>query len=230
MNTLHILLIILCLYFLLQNNYEYFYPSITMTKLNKDLLDNPNRKLNLNTQINKDEFLYYDLASPINLNNQTNININNDKIKRLLTQQLNKILIIINKNISPLVFNKSLQPIKQSILDKSNDSKIIPYIKYLNNVFVNHNLFIKGKNNVIEYKTDNEIKYDFDLLIDYKIINNTNPLEVYYNDIIISCSIIIKRQYNNEDDFFSKNNNNNINIYVSKLFLRGFNKKYINDN
>lgn len=230
MNSFYILLILLCLFLLFCNNKEFFLPSITMIKNNYDSLNKPNNKLNLNTKINNNDFLYYDLASPININNQLNINLYNDKIKTKITKILNDILIIINKDITPFDFNKSLQPITKSILTSNDDHKIISYIKYLNNIFINNNIFIKGKNNVIEYKTDNEIKYDFDLLIDYKILNNENPLEIYYNDIIIGCSIIIKRQYNNEDNFFAKDKKEDMNIYVSKLYLRGLNKKYLNDN
>jgi len=230
MNYLYITLIFFCLYLLYCNNNEYFFPSINMLKNNIDSLDKPNNKLNLNTIINNNDFLYYDLASPININNQLNINLYDDKIKRKITKLLNDILIIINKNISPINFNKSLQPVKQSNLTKKNDDKVLSYIKYLNNIFINYNIFIKGKNNVIEYKTDNEIKYDFDLLVDFKILNNDNPLEIFYNDIIIGCSIIIKRLYNNENNFFARDKQEDINIYVSKLYLRGLNKKYLNNN
>ena len=230
MKRLVYLFLIIIIIYIFNNNTEYFFPSITMKKLDLDQLDKPNNKLNLNTIINEDEFLYYDMNSQLNMNNQTNLNTNNDKLKLLINKELKNILIIINKNISPIKFNTSLQPVKKTILNNKNDHIILPYLKYLNNIFINHSLFITGKNNIIEYKTENEIKYDFDLLLDYKILNNDNPLEIYYKDIIITCSIIIKKLYNNEDEFYSLDKKHNMNIYVSNLILKGLNKKYINDN
>ena len=104
-----------------------------------------------------------------------------------------------------------------------------PYIKYLNEIFKRYNIYIRGINNIIEKKTEEMINYNFDILIDYKILTNDNPLEIIYNDILLNCNIIIQKMYNNEDLFFSKDKNNNFNIFISNIFIYGIHKNNLSN-
>ena len=223
-----IIVIILILYFY---NYiflinENFFQSIRILNDKNNLLNVNKTNIHDNIllkDIDYNNYLLYDNINNINLNNPLYINLYEDKVINKFKIIFNNILIIINKDITPLKFNTSLRPIVTKEINDIN--KLTPYLKYMNYVFKNNDIYIRGINNIIENKTDNQINYNFDILIDYKMYSNNNPLEVIMDNIILNCNIIIEKLYNDEDIFFSRDNNNKINIFVSNIYIKGINKK-----